>query len=83
MRESRYANAAKNDNEKRAPGNEETKTSITAEVCPSAFAAFAMLGLVFGGCCSNVSAAMNLVESFPNKRLMFQLQVYALESIIK
>lgn len=83
MREARYANAAKNHNEKRATGNEETITSITAEVCPSAFAALAMLGLVFGGCCSNVSAAINLVESFPNKRLIIRLQVYALESIIK
>ncbi len=66
MREARHANAAKNHNEKRAIKNDETKTSIAAEVGPSAFAAFAMLGLVFGGCCSNVSAAMILAERYPN-----------------
>ncbi len=56
MEEAQSANAAKNRSEQRPMKDDDKKASVAAEVGPSAFAALAMLGLVFGGCCSNVCA---------------------------
>lgn len=42
--------------------NDDKRASIVASIGPSAFAAIAMLGLVFGGCCSNVYALESIIN---------------------
>lgn len=46
--------AAENHSKRQPEKNAKTAGSIAADVGTSAVAAVAMLGLVFGGCCSNV-----------------------------
>lgn len=56
MGEAQVANKTSNVRKKQTNEINGSAGSAIAEAAPSAVAALAMLGLVFGGCCSNVGA---------------------------
>ncbi|KAJ6786881.1 hypothetical protein PWT90_00022 [Aphanocladium album] len=59
------ANSAKVRSYKSPTKDDKKKIPVVAEVGPSAVAALVMLGLVFGGCCSNVYALESIINFEP------------------